>query len=192
MVILIGGASCTGKTALAQKLMEQHHITYMSIDHVKMGIIRSNPNCGFSATDPEDKVTEHMWPVIREIIKTNIENDQNIIIEGCYLPCKGITEIEPAYSNMIIPFYIGLSEQYIRHHLEDGIIAYKNVIEYRLDDDYITADYFIKAHSKQKEQCSKYGLKYFEILSDYENEMDNVCKWADEQIETHRNYKFNR
>ena len=41
MIILIGGASHTGKTLLAQRLMEQLHIPYLSIDHLKMGLIRS-------------------------------------------------------------------------------------------------------------------------------------------------------
>ena len=41
MIILIAGASHTGKTALAQKLLEQYKYPYLSIDHLKMGLIRS-------------------------------------------------------------------------------------------------------------------------------------------------------
>ena len=41
MVILLSGASHTGKTRLAQQLMEHLHIPYLSIDHLKMGLIRS-------------------------------------------------------------------------------------------------------------------------------------------------------
>ena len=41
MVILIGGASHTGKTLLAQRLLEKYHAPYLSIDHLKMGLIRS-------------------------------------------------------------------------------------------------------------------------------------------------------
>lgn len=191
MVILIGGASCTGKTALAQRLMEQHNITYMSMDHVKMGLIRSNPNCGFSATDPEDKVTQNVWPVIREIIKTNIENDQNIIIEGCYLPCEGILEFEPEYSKMIVAFYIGFSEDYIRLHLNDGILDHRDVIEKRLYDNCMTADYFISAHSKQKEICLKYGMKYFEIQKDYDKEINMICDWVAGEISDRAALKYN-
>ena len=36
MVILIGGASCVGKTLMAQKLMEKYSIPYLSLDHLKM------------------------------------------------------------------------------------------------------------------------------------------------------------
>ena len=41
MIILITGASHTGKTLLAQKLLEKYNYPYLSIDHLKMGMIRS-------------------------------------------------------------------------------------------------------------------------------------------------------
>ncbi len=41
MIVLITGASHTGKTALAQKVLEKYRYSYLSIDHLKMGLIRS-------------------------------------------------------------------------------------------------------------------------------------------------------
>ena len=81
MVVLITGASHTGKTLLAQKLLEKYKIPYLSIDHLKMGLIRS----GYTKLTPEedDALTAYLWPVIREMIKTVIENGQNLVIEGC-------------------------------------------------------------------------------------------------------------
>ena len=50
MIILITGASHTGKTVLAQKLLEKYKYPYLSIDHLKMGLIRS----GYTKLTPED------------------------------------------------------------------------------------------------------------------------------------------
>ena len=50
MVLLITGASHTGKTVLAQKLLEKYNYPYLSIDHLKMGLIRS----GYTKLTPED------------------------------------------------------------------------------------------------------------------------------------------
>ena len=36
--------------------------------------------------EDDDKLTDYLWNIVKEIIKTNIENNQNIIIEGCYIP----------------------------------------------------------------------------------------------------------
>ena len=84
MIVLITGASHTGKTVLAQKLLEKYKYPYFSIDHLKMGFIRS----GYTKLTPEDddELTEYLWPIVREMIKTAIENKQNLIIEGCYIP----------------------------------------------------------------------------------------------------------
>ena len=50
MIILITGASHTGKTMLAQKMLEKYGYPYLSIDHLKMGLIRS----GNTNLTPED------------------------------------------------------------------------------------------------------------------------------------------
>ena len=85
MIILITGASHTGKTALAQKLLEKYHYPYLSIDHLKMGLIRSG-NTDLTPMSDDADLTEYLWPIVREMIKTAIENDQNLIVEGCYIP----------------------------------------------------------------------------------------------------------
>lgn len=81
MIILITGASHTGKTALAQKLLEKYKYPYLSIDHLKMGLIRSGHTKLTPLSDDND-LTEYLWPIVREMIKTAIENNQNLIVEG--------------------------------------------------------------------------------------------------------------
>ena len=72
MIILISGASHTGKTVLAQKLLEKYKYPYLSIDHLKMGLIRSK-NTNLAPDDSDEKLTKYLWPIVREIIKTNVE-----------------------------------------------------------------------------------------------------------------------
>lgn len=84
MIIIITGASHTGKTNLAQKLLEKYKYPYLSIDHLKMGLIRSK-NTILTAEDDE-ALTPYLWNIIKEMIKTAIENHQNLIVEGCYIP----------------------------------------------------------------------------------------------------------
>ena len=85
MIILITGASHTGKTALAQRFLEKYKYPYLSIDHLKMGLIRSK-NTQLTPLSDDKSLTEYLWPIVREMIKTAIENDQNLIVEGCYIP----------------------------------------------------------------------------------------------------------
>lgn len=84
MVILIMGASHTGKTVLAQRLLEELQYPYLSIDHLKMGLIRSGRTK--LTVDDDDALTEELWPILREMVKTVIENGQNLIVEGGVYP----------------------------------------------------------------------------------------------------------
>lgn len=84
MVLLITGASHTGKTLLAQRLLQTYRCPCLSMDLLKMGLIRS----GNTRLTPEDdqELESYLWPIVREIIKTAIENRQDLIVEGCYVP----------------------------------------------------------------------------------------------------------
>ena len=84
MIVIITGASHTGKTVLAQRMLEKYKYPYVSIDHLKMGLIRSG-NTNLTPED-DDELVGYLWPIVREMIKTAIENQQNLIVEGCYIP----------------------------------------------------------------------------------------------------------
>ena len=131
MVILITGASHTGKTLLAQRLLETYKYPYLSIDHLKMGLIRS----GQTALTPEDDdaLTQYLWPIVREIIRTAIENGQNLIVEGCYIPADWRRDMGEAYLPQICFFCLAMTDAYIDAHF-DEIRAHASDIEKRLDD----------------------------------------------------------
>ena len=128
MIILITGASHTGKTLLAQKLLEKYHYPYLSMDHVKMGLIRSG-NTALTPYD-DDRMTTYLWPIIREIIKTAIENGQNLIVEGCYVPADWEKDFSPEYRQQIKFRCLVMTENYIRSHFEE-IRSHASVIERR-------------------------------------------------------------
>ena len=145
MIILITGTSHTGKTLLAQRLLERYGYPYLSIDHLKMGLIRS----GHMELTPEDdeKLTAYLWPIVREIIKTAIENRQNLIVEGCYVPFEWRQDFSEDYLSTIRFICLVMTDGYIDAHF-DEIKAHGSDIESRLDDSYCTAD-FLKAENRK-------------------------------------------
>lgn len=165
MIILITGASHTGKTVLAQKLLEEYKYPYLSTDHLKMGLIRS----GYTKLTPEDdnELTDYLWPVIREIIKTAIENNQNLIIEGCYIPFDWSQDFEKEYLFHIKYFCLVMSEKYIRRHFA-GIKEYANAIEKRLDDECCTLDSVLEDNARFLALAQKYNVNYVLIDDKYE------------------------
>jgi 2-phosphoglycerate kinase len=176
MVILIGGNSCVGKTLLSQKLMEKYHIPYLSIDHLKMGIIRGCPKCDFTAESEDEIITKKLWPIIKGIIMTNIENNQKIIIEGAYLPYN-LYDLETEYVSKIIFCKICFSKEYIKKYLDKKIIKNKSIIEYRGYDFGYTVEKYIEDNKFTKKMCKSNNIKYFEIKRDYKEEINNIYKW---------------
>ena len=111
MIILITGASHTGKTVLAQRMLERYKYPYLSIDHLKMGLIRSG-NTDLTPEDDEELVG-YLWPIVREMIKTAIENNQNLIVEGCYVPFDWRQDFDEQYLQSIRFICLAMSDEYI-------------------------------------------------------------------------------
>lgn len=133
MVVFITGASHTGKTALAQRLLERYHYPYLSIDHLKMGLIRSG-HTNLTPESSDEDLTAYLWPIVREIAKTAVENGQDLIVEGCYIPADWKRDFTQEYLRDIRSVCLVMTERYIREHFDD-IVGYANVVENRLADD---------------------------------------------------------
>ena len=158
VIILIGGASHTGKTLLAQHLLEKYRYPYLSIDHLKMGLIRS----GQTALTPmdDDKLTDYLWPIVREVVKTAIENGQNLIVEGCYIPFDWKKDFEEGYRKEIRYVCLIMSRRYIETHFAD-IKNHAKDIEKRMDDSGLDPQELIRENTRNLELCKQYGCDYF-------------------------------
>lgn len=171
MVILITGASHTGKTVLAQRMLEKYSYPYLSVDHLKMGLIRSG-NTDLTPEDDED-LTGYLWPIVREMIKTAIENRQNLIVEGCYIPFEWRKDFDASYQSNIRFICLSLSEKYISSHF-DEIIKHGCDIEKRLDDSYCTKEWLMEDNVKFRNGFSQAGEHVVLIDEDYESTIGSL------------------
>lgn len=169
MIVLITGASHTGKTLFAQKILEKYKYPYFSIDLLKMGLIRSgNTNL---TPDNDRELEAYMWPIISEMIKTAIENNQNLVIEGGYIPFGWEKEFDQKYLKEIQYHCLVMSKKYIENHFSD-IKQYASVIERRIDDSWCTADSVINENAYYRDMCKKYNYNYILIDDCYHIDVD--------------------
>ncbi len=170
MVLLICGASHTGKTALAQKLLEKYKFPYLSIDHLKMGLIRSG-NTALTPTSDDRALTDYLWGIVREIVKTAVENRQNLIVEGCYIPFDWAKDFDGSYLKHIKYLCLIMSENYIQNHYNE-IKKYAGTVELRLDDSDCTMENVKNDNRNMLSGCQKYGLDYLLIDNVYNVDWD--------------------
>ena len=170
MIILISGASHVGKTALAQNLLEKYKYPYLSIDHLKMGLIRSG-NTDLTPESSDDELTGYLWPIVCEMVKTAIENRQNLIVEGCYIPFDWAKDFEKEYLDDIRCWCLVMSEEYIRNHFAD-IKKHANIIENRLDDSCCTLESVLADNAEVLVLAQKNHIHCILINDRYEIEVD--------------------
>ena len=164
MVIIITGATHTGKTVLAQRLLEKYKYPYFSMDHLKMGLIRSK-NISLTPLDDE-KLMPYLWGIIKEIIKTAIENQQNLIIEGGYIPFNWAGDFSTEYLKNIDYYCLVMTPEYIKKHFTE-ILKYANVIEKRKNNLEYSVEQLIAENDYNLAMCKKFGNKFILIEDDY-------------------------
>ena len=165
MIVLITGASHTGKTVLAQRLLEKHSWPYLSIDHLKMGLIRSGQTTLTPCDD--DELTDYLWPIVREMIKTAIENKQNLIVEGCYVPAEWRRDFEAEYLSEIRFICLALSDGYIDANFSK-IKEHASDIEARLDDSDCTMESVKAGNQEFVKKFKAAGEEVLFVDGDYE------------------------
>ena len=129
-----------------------------------MGLIRSN-NTDLTPLSDDNDLTDYLWPIVKEMIKTAIENNQNLIVEGCYIPFNWQEDFSKEYLDNIKYYCLVLSEKYIINNF-DNIKKYANVIENRLDDD-CTIENVLEDNKHYLELAQKYNLNYLLIDDEY-------------------------
>ena len=164
MVVIITGATHTGKTRLAQLMLEKYCWPYSSEDHLKMGLIRS----GYTDLTPLDdrEMTEYLWPVVREMIKTVIENKQNLIVEGCYIPFDWQDSFSEEYLREIRFICLCFSDGYIDRHFDD-IMQNASCVESRLYEDDCTKEILKRENKFYCEGFENHGLDVITIDNHY-------------------------
>ena len=169
MIVLITGASHTGKTLLAQKLLENYQYPYLSVDHLKMGLIRS----GYTTLTPCDDadLEAFLWPIVREMVKTAAENRQNLVVEGCYIPFDWQKDFDETDRDKIRFYCLVMTERYIRNHFAD-IKRYAGVIENRRDDSWCTMESVLEENAHNLAMCRQFGFEPVLIDEAYQVDLE--------------------
>ena len=116
-----------------------------------MGLIRSG-NTTLTPVGDAKALTDYLWPIVCEMIKTAVENEQNLIVEGCYIPFEWLKNFESKYLKNIRYYCLVMSNKYITNHFSD-IKKFACVVENRTNDDDCTMETVLKDNAEILEQC---------------------------------------
>lgn len=185
MIFLIGGETHTGKTKLAQLLLERYHFPYLSLDHLKMGLYRGTQNCPFTPEDSDDAISAHLWPIVKGMIDTCRENGQNQVFEGCYLPPE---QVKPLLGPDVAAVYLVFTEDYLRDHY-DLVLQHESVIEQRLYPSAPDLEEMINANIALRNRCMMAGVPVVEISESHDNAMTRAIRLLGRHMISLRSYR---
>lgn len=134
-----------------------------------MGLIRSGYT-NLTPTSTDNELTNYLWPIVREIIKTAVENEQNLILGGCYIPYNWQKDFSDKYLKNIRCYYLVMIKNYIINHFND-IKLYSNVIEKRLDDN-IELENIINDNETFYKRAVENNQQYFLIDDEYKVDIE--------------------
>ena len=135
-----------------------------------MGLIRS----GYTdlTVKDDDALTSLMWPIVREMIKTAIENEQHMVIEGCYLPFDWRKDFDEEYLPHIRFVCLVMTENYLRNHFSD-VRHYASVVENREEEPELDLAELIRDNAANLAQCREHGCEVILIDNEYRVELTN-------------------
>ena len=141
-----------------------------------MGLIRSG-NTELTPLSNDCELTNYLWPIVREIIKTAIENQQNLVVEGCYIPFCWREDFSEQYLSNIKYICLVMSEEYIKNNIE-SILQHASDIEHRIDDSACCCQSLIEDNAFYLDGCKKNRLQ-FKLIDTVYN-IDDLLKGNDE------------
>ena len=132
---------------------------------------------GYTSLTPQDDdaLTDYLWPIVREIIKTAVENRQDLIVEGCYIPPDWRKDFDDEYLPFIRFICLAMTEDYIESNYDD-IIRHESDIESRLTESDCTPEGLKQSNKWFIDAFGNAGETVFLIDGDYDRMMAGIAE----------------
>jgi hypothetical protein len=181
MLYLIGGAPRSGKSLLVRKLLAERHVPYFPIDLLMMGVAGGWPDADVDPAASDAVVGERLWPVVRGMALTLIEDALDYAIEGAQLQPAHVAEVTDLHPTAVracflgyagaapdeklraIRDHTGLANDWIQNHTDEQILAFIRQMT---------------AYSAElRDRCAAYGLRYFEVSQDFDRSLTSALSY---------------
>jgi hypothetical protein len=177
LLLFIGGAARTGKGLLARRLLVEQHMSFLSLDVLKMGLTRGVPEFKIDPNAGGIRVGERLWPLVREMSLNLMGEGVDYVLEGEVLP-KHVAELRQAYPAQIRACFLGYTaitpEQKLHEirtnagHPNDwpGEVSDSDLLHV------LTRE--IEFSRYLRDECAAYDLRYFDTSHHFVETLDRV------------------
>ena len=172
MLCLVGGASRSGKTRIARKILADKRIPYLSLDWLMMGFNDGIPEYGIHHLLWPDEIARRMAPFLQGMIDCMLVDGMDYVIEGEAVLPRLAADLIERHPDKVRAAFLG----YTDIDAADKVALVKMYGDG--DNDWLTAkpDEYIRdhvgnmiGHSKTiRKECEELGLPYFDTSKDFQ------------------------
>lgn len=188
MLYLVSGASRSGKTIIANTILKQRHIPYMSLDWLVMGFTNGIPEYGIHDRLFPDEIADKIWAFLKAMCECMLFSDIDYVIEGEAILPELVRELLDEYPDKIKICFVGYTHIDTDAKLRE-IRTYSDGKDDWLtkepDDSICTHIDNMVTHSRRiKDSCEKYDLCYFDTSTNFMGALEKATKHLFPEIET--------
>ena len=185
MIYIISGASRSGKTLIAKKMMVEYNIPYLSLDSLVMGFTNGIPEYGIHDKLWPHEIAERLWPFLKAMLQNMLWSDIDYILEGEAVLPRHIAELSKEHPDEMRVCYLGFSDVKLEEKVED-IYKYS-----RGKKDWLTNESraYVEDHinnmivysQRVEKECIKYKIKYINTSNSFIPALDSAIDYLMEQ-----------
>ena len=171
MLFLVSGASRSGKTLIARKILAENGIPYLSLDWLMMGFNTGMPEAGIHHLLWPNEIATKMAPFLNGMIDCMLVDGMDYVIEGEAMLPESVADLIEKHPDAIKAVFLGYAVTDVTDKVE--LIKKHSTGE----NDWLTreSDEYIQDHvgnmvaySKMiKSGCEKHGLPYFDTSAEF-------------------------
>jgi hypothetical protein len=181
MLYLISGASRSGKTLLAEKILAQKGISYLSLDWLVMGFTNGIPEYGIHDKLMPDEIAERSWRFLKAMIESMISCDIDHVIEGEALLPELVVELAIKYPDQLKICFVGYADVTVDQKFKDIKKFPRGQADWLQDksDDYILdhVKNMIRHSRNIKKSCKENKIKYLDTSENFLGALEDTIAY---------------
>ncbi len=181
MLYIVSGASRTGKTIIAKKIMQRKKIPYISLDWIVMGFTNGLPEYGIHDKLWPDEIAEKLWCFLKAMLESMVWLKEEYIIEGEAMTPSLIKELLDKHPDNIRICFVGYTEVTIKEKVNSVKLHSAGKRDWLLkeSEEYICnhIENMVTYSKRIREACVQHDIRYFDTSTKFIPVIEEATKY---------------